>query len=150
MNLVALTVCIFSFALVARVSAQSAEISFNRDVRPILSDRCFHCHGPDADNQVSEFRLDNEENVLADLGGYSGIVPEDLEKERTSSADSQRRRRRTNAADGSNSPFNRVGTRFGNLRAFRMPVPRNTMPQQTLVLTGLDFTQFRLALEKGH
>lgn len=59
-------------------SANAEEISFNRDVRPVLSDRCFQCHGPDAKNQASEFRLDSAENALADLGGYAGIVPGDL------------------------------------------------------------------------
>lgn len=55
-------------------------VSFNHDVRPILSDRCFHCHGPDADNQDSEFRLDTAEHATADLGGHFGIVPGDLEQ----------------------------------------------------------------------
>ena len=54
-------------------------ISFSRDIRPILSDRCFHCHGPDASNQESDFRLDSEENAKRDLGGYAGIVAGDLE-----------------------------------------------------------------------
>lgn len=62
------------------VSNADDKISFNRDVRPILSDRCFHCHGPDSKNQDSEFRLDNQENALADLGGYFGIVPGNLDK----------------------------------------------------------------------
>ncbi|MEM7010568.1 MAG: DUF1553 domain-containing protein [Verrucomicrobiota bacterium] len=53
-------------------------VSFNRDVRPILSDRCFACHGPDAENQKSDFRLDTREHALADLGGYAGVVPGDL------------------------------------------------------------------------
>lgn len=56
-----------------------AEIDFNRDVRPILSDKCFKCHGPDAANQESEFRVDSFENATADLGGYFGIVPGDLD-----------------------------------------------------------------------
>ena len=56
-----------------------AEISFNEQVKPILSDRCFHCHGPDAENQKSEFRIDSFENATADLGGYSGVAPGDLE-----------------------------------------------------------------------
>jgi len=55
-------------------------IDFNRDVRPIISDKCFHCHGPDADNQKSEFRLDTREHATADLGGTFGIVPGDLEE----------------------------------------------------------------------
>ncbi|WDI40619.1 PSD1 and planctomycete cytochrome C domain-containing protein [Bremerella sp. P1] len=55
------------------------KIDFRSQVQPILSDRCFHCHGPDAKNQESEFRLDSQENILADLGGYAGVVPGDLE-----------------------------------------------------------------------
>ena len=57
--------------------AAPAEVDFNEDVRPIISDRCFHCHGPDAENQKSDFRVDNLLNATADLGGYAGIVPGD-------------------------------------------------------------------------
>ncbi len=39
-------------------------IDFGTQVRPILSDRCFHCHGPDAKNQDSSFRMDSEEALL--------------------------------------------------------------------------------------
>ncbi|NNJ25417.1 DUF1553 domain-containing protein [Alienimonas chondri] len=59
-------------------TAPAEAVSFNRDVRPILSDRCFHCHGPDASNQDSPFRLDTRENATADLGGYVGVAPGDL------------------------------------------------------------------------
>ncbi len=54
-------------------------IDFSSQVRPILSDKCFHCHGPDAQNQDSEFRADTQEQLVADLGGYAGVVPGDLE-----------------------------------------------------------------------
>ncbi|QDU56959.1 DUF1553 domain-containing protein [Aeoliella mucimassa] len=57
---------------------QESQVSFNRDVLPILSDKCFHCHGRDAANQSSEFRLDTRENAIADLGGYVGVKPGDL------------------------------------------------------------------------
>ena len=39
-------------------SSRAQEISFSRDVRPILSDRCFACHGPDANERSAELRLD--------------------------------------------------------------------------------------------
>src|SRR4051812_12133826 len=35
-----------------------AKIDFNRDVRPILADHCFQCHGPDADKRKANLRLD--------------------------------------------------------------------------------------------
>ena len=56
------------------------EIDFNRDIRSILSDKCFHCHGPDADNQKSDYRLDSEEAAFAELDGYFGIVPGKLKE----------------------------------------------------------------------
>lgn len=61
-------------------NAAESEIDFNRDVRPILSDKCYQCHGPDADNQESEFRLDSRESAIADLGDYFGVVPGKLEE----------------------------------------------------------------------
>ncbi len=64
---------------VSAIVAEEESIDFNRDVRPIISDKCFQCHGPDADNQKSDFRLDTRERAIADLGGYAGIVPGDLE-----------------------------------------------------------------------
>lgn len=56
-----------------------AEIQFNRDVRPIFSDKCFACHGPDSNARQTELRLDNETGAMADLGGFQAIVPGDLE-----------------------------------------------------------------------
>jgi hypothetical protein len=40
-------------------------IEFNRDVRPILSDKCFLCHGPDAGSRKGKLRLDRREDALA-------------------------------------------------------------------------------------
>src|SRR5215471_5744774 len=43
----------------------TAAVEFNRDVRPILSDRCFSCHGPDSASRKSPLRLDQEESARA-------------------------------------------------------------------------------------
>ena len=65
---------------VRAVSSQSnqapRQIDFNRDIRPILSDKCWSCHGPDAPNKKIKLRLDSEASALADLGrGRHAIVP---------------------------------------------------------------------------
>src|SRR5215471_19299373 len=43
----------------------AAAVEFNRDVRPILSDRCYSCHGPDSASRKSPLRLDQEESARA-------------------------------------------------------------------------------------
>ncbi|MFM7604166.1 MAG: PSD1 and planctomycete cytochrome C domain-containing protein, partial [Prosthecobacter sp.] len=41
-----------------------ADLSFNRDIRPILSDNCFYCHGPDKNNRKGDLRLDIREELI--------------------------------------------------------------------------------------
>ena len=45
--------------------AANQPISYNRDIRPILSDNCFFCHGPDAGKRKGKLRLDVREQALA-------------------------------------------------------------------------------------
>jgi len=57
------------------VPAGNAAVRYDRDVRPILADRCFTCHGLDAKQRQAELRLDDPASALADRGGYAAIVP---------------------------------------------------------------------------
>ena len=59
------------------LSLESSAIDFAREVLPILSNKCFACHGPDT-KKKDLVRLDREELAKKDLGGYHAIDPEEL------------------------------------------------------------------------
>lgn len=64
------------FAVASSVKAESSEsLSFNRDVRPILADNCFQCHGPDAATREAGLRIDLREEALLGVEGRPAIVP---------------------------------------------------------------------------
>src|SRR5690348_10146418 len=54
-------------------------VDFNRDLRPIFSETCFKCHGPDANKRKGKLRFDTREGAFADHEGRKPFVPGDLD-----------------------------------------------------------------------
>src|SRR4051794_8901921 len=72
----ALTLCLISTSTNAVLAVDKVE--FNRDVRPILSNNCYLCHGPDKNQLQAGLRLDKREIATSKLeSGQTAIVPND-------------------------------------------------------------------------
>src|SRR3954462_10493081 len=69
-----------SFAAI-KTGGNSSELDYNRDVRPILSEHCFACHGPDKAQRKADLRLDVRQSAMGPQGSVpgkadeSGLVP---------------------------------------------------------------------------
>src|SRR5436189_514307 len=63
------------------VFAGHAQVRFNRDIRPIMAETCFRCHGPDKNARMAGMRLDIRDEALKPTArGNTPVVPGDLEK----------------------------------------------------------------------
>jgi hypothetical protein len=74
-----LGVAVFA-AILAPALCLAQDVRFNRDIRPIFSDKCYACHGPDKSNRKTKLRFDTEAGAKQDLGGHFAIAPGDTAK----------------------------------------------------------------------
>lgn len=73
------TLAVLVLAAIA-TSASADDIEYNRDVRPILAENCFACHGFDAKARKAKLRLDVPEGAFAERRGIAPIVPGNLKE----------------------------------------------------------------------
>ena len=68
---------LFLSPLVTAVPSQNSRVDFQRQIRPLLSDTCFQCHGPDPQVRVADLRLDLRENIFQARTSGVPVVPGD-------------------------------------------------------------------------
>ena len=74
--LLSASACFAPGSVITAEESAVGKIEFNRDVRPILSNHCFTCHGPDSATRESGLRLDQREAAIAEAdSGFQAIVP---------------------------------------------------------------------------
>ena len=73
MRLTAFVLVLFLTSGMCVLNAEEEKISYNKDIRPLLSDRCFACHGPDETKRQAELRLDIDSGDQGPFLARSGL-----------------------------------------------------------------------------
>jgi hypothetical protein len=130
------------------VEAADGPVKFNRDIRPLLSENCFACHGPDRNKRQADLRLDTKEGLHGAVKGQPGVVvpgnPGDSELVRRLTVDDPSERMPPKDSGKKLTPAEielltrwvAEGAEFEGHWAF---LPRNTQPTATAKTSPADF-----------
>jgi len=147
------------FALLTAAASAAGKLDFNRDIRPILSDNCFACHGFDAKKRKADLRLDVPEGAFTAIEGVFPIKPGDPEVssiiQRIVSTDEdevmpppEAHKKVTAAQVEILKRWIKEGAEYMKHWAFEAPVKAAPPPVKGMVKNGIDaFIQARLAQE---
>ncbi len=129
-------------------AAPKEKVSFSRDVLPILSDKCFKCHGPDEGSRQAGLRLDTSQGAFGNRGGRFAVVPwqpqDSMMVKRIHSADDpmpppDSGKKLTDAEKAILTRWIQEGATYGKLWSFepipaspKIPVVKSTWPHEDL------------------